>query len=186
MNMYKVALDVCECVDRQHGHLKFNPCRRLWADSDRYIHVYIYSIKGINEWQVHGRRWILHDTGRTQHRSICMDNRLYSSTSSSSQLFSFHDLGFSPERSYRGSYFSLDGFLIAEIGCRCRCRLVSQACLPSRFRSWLPLPPCFPSLSPVMISLLAASAALSPKLVPLHDFAFGCRCRLVSQACLPS
>ena len=42
MNMYKVALDVCECVDRQHGHLKFNPCRRLWADSDRYIHVYIY------------------------------------------------------------------------------------------------------------------------------------------------
>ena len=32
---------------------------------------------------------------------------------------------------YRGSYFSMDGFLIAEIGCRCRCRLVSQACLPS-------------------------------------------------------
>ena len=86
----------------------------------------------------------------------------------------------------------------------------------------LPLPPCFPSLSPFMISLLAAllpclpslspfmisllatAAALSPKLVSLHDFAFGCaaalsvklvlfhdfafgyRCRLVSQACLPS
>ena len=31
--------------------------------------------------------------------------------------------------SYRGSYFSMDGFRIAEIGCRCR--LVSQACLPS-------------------------------------------------------
>ena len=31
--------------------------------------------------------------------------------------------------SYRGSYFSMDGFWIAEIGCRCR--LVSQACLPS-------------------------------------------------------
>ena len=56
-----------------------------------------------------------------------------------------------------------------------------------------------------MISLLAAAAALSPKLVSLHDFApgaaavlflkllvslhnfaLGCRCRLVSQACLPS
>ena len=35
-----------------------------------------------------------------------------------------------------------------------------------------------------MISLLAAAAALSPKLVSLHDFALGCRCRLVSQACL--
>ena len=45
----------------------------------------------------------------------------------------------------------------------CRCRLVS-----------------FSSLSPVMISLLAAAAALSPKLVSLHDFAFVCRCRLVS------
>ena len=47
----------------------------------------------------------------------------------------------------------------------------------------------FPSLSPFMISLLAAAAALSPKLVSLHDLAaaaFGCRCRLVSQACLPS
>ena len=37
-----------------------------------------------------------------------------------------------------------------------------------------------------LVSLLAAAAALSPKLVSLHDFAFGCRCRLVSQACLPS
>ena len=30
-----------------------------------------------------------------------------------------------------------------------------------------------------MISLLAASAALSPKLVSVPDFALGCRCRLV-------
>ena len=37
-----------------------------------------------------------------------------------------------------------------------------------------------------MISLFSAAAALSPKLVSLHDFALGCRCRLVSQACLPS
>ena len=57
-----------------------------------------------------------------------------------------------------------------------------------------------------MILLLAASAGLSSKLVSLHDFAppclfslspfvklvslhdvaFGCRCRLVFQACLPS
>ena len=36
------------------------------------------------------------------------------------------------------------------------------------------------------LSPKAAAAALSPKLVSLHDFAFGCRCRLVSQACLPS
>ena len=86
----------------------------------------------------------------------------------------------------------------------CRCRLVFQGCLPSRFRSWLPLPPCVPSLFPFMISLLtaaaaalspklvsfmisllAAAAALSPKLVSLLDSALGCRCRLVSQACLP-
>ena len=31
-----------------------------------------------------------------------------------------------------------------------------------------------------MISLLAAAAGLSPKLVSLHDFALGCRCHLVS------
>ena len=37
-----------------------------------------------------------------------------------------------------------------------------------------------------MISLLAAAAALFVKLVSLHDFALGCLCRLVSQACLPS
>ena len=48
--------------------------------------------------------------------------------------------------------------------------LVSQACLPS----------------PFMISLLAAAAALSPKLVSLRDIALGCRCRLVCEACLPS
>ena len=117
--------------------------------------------------------------------------------------------------SCKGSYFSMAGFLIAEnvSRCRlvpclpslsplrisllaaaaalspklvslkdfalgCRCCLVSQACLPSWFRSWLPLPPCLPSLSP-LISLL-------PKLVSLHDFVLGCRCCLVSQACLPS
>ena len=67
-----------------------------------------------------------------------------------------------------------------------RCRLISQACLPSKFRSWRPLPPCLPSLSPFMLSLLAAAAALSPKPVSLQDFALGGRCRLVSQACLPS
>ena len=37
-----------------------------------------------------------------------------------------------------------------------------------------------------MISLLAAAAALSDQLVSLHDLAFGCRCRLVCEACLPS
>ena len=58
----------------------------------------------------------------------------------------------------------------------------AQVCLPSRFRFWLPLPPCLPSLSPFMISLLAAAAALSVQLVTLHDIALGCRCRLVSQA----
>ena len=41
-----------------------------------------------------------------------------------------------------------------------------------------------------MISLLAAAAALSPKLVSLHDFAFafaclGCLCRLVSPSLSP-
>ena len=66
------------------------------------------------------------------------------------------------------------------------CRLVSQACLPLRFRFWLLLPPCLPSLSPFVTSLLAAAAALSVNLVFLHDFALGFRCRLVSQVCLPS
>ena len=46
------------------------------------------------------------------------------------------------------------------------------------------------ALSPKLVSLrdflLAAAAVLSAKLVSLHDFALGCRCRLVSQACLPS
>ena len=67
----------------------------------------------------------------------------------------------------------------------CRCCLVCEAWLTS-FRSWMPLPACLPSLSPFMISLLAAAAALCPKLVSLHDFAFDGSCRLVSQACLPS
>ena len=52
--------------------------------------------------------------------------------------------------------------------------------LPALAQSW------HSSLSPCMISLLAAAAALSPKLVSLHDFALGCLCRLVFQACLPS
>ena len=68
----------------------------------------------------------------------------------------------------------------------CRCHLVSPACLPSRLRFWLPLPACLPSFSPFMISLLAAAAVLFLKLVSLHVFALGWRCRLVSQACLPS
>ena len=44
------------------------------------------------------------------------------------------------------------------------------------------------ALSVKLVSLhdFAAAAALSPKLVSLHDFAFGCRCRPVSQAYLPS
>ena len=93
---------------------------------------------------------------------------------------------------------SLDDFAFG-----CRCRLVCSACLPSWFRSWLPLPSCLPSLSPFMISLLAAAAdcllslspfmisllaaaaALSPKLVSLHDFAFGCRCCLAAAALSP-
>ena len=57
--------------------------------------------------------------------------------------------------------------------------------LVSLHRFWLPLPPCLSSLSPFLISLLAAAAALSVKLVSLRDFALGCRCRLVCEACLP-
>ena len=45
---------------------------------------------------------------------------------------------------------------------------------------------CLPSLSAFVILLLAAAAALSVKLVSLPDFTLGSRCRLVSQACLPS
>ena len=36
-----------------------------------------------------------------------------------------------------------------------------------------------------MVSLLAAAAALSPKLVSLHHFALGCRCRLVYPSLSP-
>ena len=68
----------------------------------------------------------------------------------------------------------------------CRCRLVSQD-LPSLSPFMISLlPPSLGSLATFMISLLAAAASLSPKLVSLHDFALGCRCRLVSEACLPS
>ena len=46
------------------------------------------------------------------------------------------------------------------------------------------------ALSPKLVSLhdllLAAAAALSVRLVSLHGVALGCLCRLVSQACLPS
>ena len=44
------------------------------------------------------------------------------------------------------------------------------------------------ALSVKLVSLhdFAAAAGLSPKLVSLHDFAFGCPCRLVCEACLPS
>ena len=46
------------------------------------------------------------------------------------------------------------------------------------------------ALSPKLVSLcdlvLASTATLSPKLVSLSDFALGCRGRLISQACLPS
>ena len=44
------------------------------------------------------------------------------------------------------------------------------------------------ALSPKLVFLhtFAAAAALSPNLVFLHDFALGCRCRLVSQVCLCS
>ena len=59
---------------------------------------------------------------------------------------------------------------------------LSPKLLPSGFRFWLPLPPCLPNL----ISLLAAAAVLSVKLVSVYDFALGCRCRLVCEACLPS
>ena len=50
----------------------------------------------------------------------------------------------------------------------------------------LPLPPCLPCLSPFIFRSLAAADALFPKLVSLHDFAFGCRCCLVCEACFPS
>ena len=79
----------------------------------------------------------------------------------------------------------MDGFLIAEIGCRCRCRLASQAYRPSWLCSWLPLPPYFPNLSSFMISILVAVAALSPKLVSIHDFPLGCRCGLVYNVNFP-
>ena len=42
------------------------------------------------------------------------------------------------------------------------------------------------ALSPKLVSLWAAAAALSVKLGSLHDFALGCRCRLVCEVCLPS
>ena len=77
--------------------------------------------------------------------------------------------------SFRSSYFSMTGLLISLLGCSW---LPLPSCLPSLSPfmipllgcSWLPLPPCLPSLSPFMISLLGCSC---------------CRCRLVSQACLP-
>ena len=73
--------------------------------------------------------------------------------------------------SYRGSYFSMTGLLISEIAkwSRCRCRLVSQACLPSWFPFW---------------PALGCRCRLVSQLVSLHGLfwaALGCCCRLVSQ-----
>ena len=56
---------------------------------------------------------------------------------------------------YRVSYFSMAGFLIAEIGCRCR--FVSQACLPSWFRKLLGSMECSSAFMPLWaIALLCA------------------------------
>ena len=96
--------------------------------------------------------------------------------------------------SYRGSYFSMTGLLISEIATWswCRCRLVSQACLPSWFPfwgcSWLPLLPCLPACLPSWFPFWGCSWLPLPPCLPavsLHDFpsgaALGCPCRLVSQ-----
>ena len=78
------------------------------------------------------------------------------------------------------------------LGCR---RPVSQACPPSAAAAALSLTfmisllaadVLFLKLVSLTTSLLAAAAAWSPKLVSLHDFALGCRCRRGSQACLCS
>ena len=83
---------------------------------------------------------------------------------------------FSPD-SWMGS--GLNGFRIAEIGCRCR--LVSQICIPPWFPFWLPLPSCLLNLSSLMFSLLLAVAILFLQLVSLYDFPFDCHCHLISQ-----
>ena len=86
---------------------------------------------------------------------------------------------------------SLHGFAFG-----CRCRLVFQACLSSYFRSWLPLPACLSQkrnhegrqaweTRRQQQPKAKSAAALSPKLVSFHDFALGCRCRLVSPSSSP-
>ena len=84
----------------------------------------------------------------------------------------------------------MTGLLIPEIAkwSWCRCRLVSLHDLHSGLGwSWLLPPPCLPSLSPFMISILGCSWPRC-RLVSQVWFlaALGCRCRLVSTACLPS
>ena len=97
--------------------------------------------------------------------------------------------------SYTGSYFSMARFLISEIAkwSWCRCRLVSQACLPSWFPFWAALgcrfrlvsQACLPSWSLLGCSWLPLPPCLPPCFASWFPFwaALGCCCRLVS---LPS
>ena len=43
-----------------------------------------------------------------------------------------------------------------------------------------------PAAAALFVKVVSLHDALSDHLVSLHDFAFGCRCRLVCEACLPS
>ena len=101
--------------------------------------------------------------------------------------------------SYRGSYFSMTGFADPQNRQMVVMPLVSLPLSPFMISvlgcSWLPLPPClvsFVSLHDLHSGLLlaAAAAALSP-FICLSSWSpfravLGCRCRLVSQACLPN
>ena len=106
---------------------------------------------------------------------ICFHSR--SHTAQSANSVQPLDVAPLPVRTGRDRKWQMSPKLVSphDFALYCRCRLVSQACLPSWFRSSRLLPPCLPNLSPFMNSLLAAAAALSPKLVSLHDFALGCR-----------
>ena len=91
-------------------------------------------------WQCH-QSWHDLDTGLLEEaRGSLWFQTLFTTKLRHSKLFTWEFVLFLPHlrnhlffpqiaASYRGSYFSMDGFRIAEIGCRCR--LVSQACLPS-------------------------------------------------------
>ena len=76
--------------------------------------------------------------------------------------------------SYRGSYFSMTGLLIPEnaVWSLRRCRLVSQACLSlhdfpvALFLAAAAALSCLPSLSPFMISLLGCSWLPLPPCLP--------------------